>query len=69
MPDGIRAIVRGNALVGVLVREGRLALDEPLRVPEWSASPASAPLLATAHRLDRQRVSISSLQACALIAT
>jgi CubicO group peptidase (beta-lactamase class C family) len=25
-----------NALVGVLVREGRLALDEPLRVPEWS---------------------------------
>jgi CubicO group peptidase (beta-lactamase class C family) len=27
-----------NALVGVLVREGRLALDEPLRVPEWSAS-------------------------------
>lgn len=27
-----------NALVGVLVREGRLVLDEPLRVPEWSAS-------------------------------
>ena len=25
-----------NALVGVLVREGRLALDEPLRVPEWA---------------------------------
>ena len=26
-----------NALVGVLVREGKLALDAPLRVPEWSA--------------------------------
>ena len=25
-----------NALVGILVREGRLALDEPLRVPEWA---------------------------------
>jgi CubicO group peptidase (beta-lactamase class C family) len=25
-----------NALVGILVREGRLALDEPLPVPEWS---------------------------------
>ncbi|HKZ05101.1 MAG TPA: serine hydrolase [Methylomirabilota bacterium] len=25
-----------NALVGILVREGRLALDEPFRVPEWS---------------------------------
>jgi CubicO group peptidase (beta-lactamase class C family) len=25
-----------NALVGVLAREGRLALDAPLRVPEWS---------------------------------
>ena len=27
-----------NALVGVLVREGRLALDEPLRVPEWATA-------------------------------
>ena len=26
-----------NALAGVLVREGKLALDAPLRVPEWSA--------------------------------
>ena len=26
-----------NALAGVLVREGKLALDGPLRVPEWSA--------------------------------
>lgn len=25
-----------NALVGVLVRQGRLALDEPLQVPEWA---------------------------------
>ena len=27
-----------NALVGVLVREGRIALDEPLRVPEWATA-------------------------------
>src|SRR5262249_33295799 len=27
-----------NALVGVLVREGRLALDEPLWVPEWATA-------------------------------
>ena len=26
-----------NALVGVLVRDGKLALDAPLEVPEWSA--------------------------------
>ena len=26
-----------NALVGILVRDGRLSLDEPVRLPEWSA--------------------------------
>lgn len=27
-----------NALVGILVRDGRLALDEPVRLPEWSGA-------------------------------
>ena len=27
-----------NALVGILVRDGRLSLDEPVRLPEWSAA-------------------------------
>jgi CubicO group peptidase (beta-lactamase class C family) len=26
-----------NALVGILVRDGRLSLDEPVRLPEWSS--------------------------------
>jgi CubicO group peptidase (beta-lactamase class C family) len=26
-----------NALVGILVREGRLSLDDPVRLPEWSS--------------------------------
>ncbi len=39
-----------NALVGVLVREGRLALDAPLEVPEWGA-PADARRAITLRQL------------------
>jgi len=39
-----------NALVGVLVREGRLALDAPLEVPEWGA-PADARRAVTLRQL------------------